>query len=97
MGSVSRRGANTSAAAPAPRSALVTKLASGDCASPGDYAAAWNFGYDGDGTRVSQLCTAYVDGEPQTPVFTAYFMGGACEVFGTLEGSAFASAGLIKY
>jgi hypothetical protein len=45
--------------------------------------ATWDFGCDGDGTRVSQLYTAYIDGQPQTPVLTAYFMGGAYEVLGT--------------
>ena len=44
----------------------IIKLSSGDCTTPGNYAGVWNFSYDGDGTRVGQLYTPYVDGQAQT-------------------------------
>ena len=63
------------------RLSSVTKLVDGNCTTPGNYAGIWNFAYDGDGTRVGQLYTPYdQSGNPQTPVLTAYFMGGAYEV-----------------
>jgi len=50
------------------------------CAAPGNYAAKWDFGYDGDGTRTSTLYTPYTAGAPQTAVLTAYYFGGAYEL-----------------
>ena len=65
------------------RVASIAKLASGNCATPGNYASKWDFGYDGDGTRTSTLYTPYVSGAPQTAVLTAYYFGGAYEVTGS--------------
>jgi len=48
------------------------KLASGDCAAPGNYLTKWDFSYDGDGTRATTLTTPYEEGVPQTAVLTAY-------------------------
>lgn len=61
------------------------------------YSAVWNFSYDGDGMRVAQLFTPYVNGQPQTDVLTAYFIGGAYEVGGTLNGTTFTQTGVKKY
>jgi RHS repeat-associated protein len=58
----------------------IIKLASGDCAAPGNYAFKWDFGYDGDGVRVFTITTPYDEmGMPLTPEWTAYFFGGAYE------------------
>src|SRR3990172_2262470 len=56
------------------------KLASGDCATPGNYLAKWDFSYDGDGVRAATLTTPYEEGVPQTAQLTAYYFGGAYEV-----------------
>ncbi len=64
------------------RLSSLTKLASGDCSTPGNNAGVWAFSYDGDGTRVAQLYTPYLDGQPQTDIITTYFLGGAYEVTG---------------
>ena len=62
------------------RLALVKKIASGTCASPTTLSREWDFAYDGDGMRVSQLTTEYDgNGNPLTPVLTVYFMGGLYE------------------
>ncbi len=62
------------------RISSIIKLASGTCATPGNYTAKWDFGYDGDGVRVSTLLTPYdANGAPLTPELTAYFFGGAYE------------------
>jgi RHS repeat-associated protein len=54
----------------------------GDCTSPGNYAAKWDFAYDGDGVRVATLTTPCENGSPQSPVLTAYYFGGMYEVTG---------------
>ena len=71
----------------------VAKFASGDCTTQGTQLAAWNFGYDGDGTRTAQLYTPYVDGNPGTPVVSAYFFGGALEVTGGAAKKYYSFAG----
>ncbi|MEW6093469.1 MAG: LamG-like jellyroll fold domain-containing protein [Chloroflexota bacterium] len=43
-----------------------------------DVTASWAFTYDGDGARVKQVYTTYV--EPVTQITTYYFFGGAYEV-----------------
>jgi hypothetical protein len=60
--------------------------ASARCMAPGLYQVVWNFSYYDDGTRIGQLYQPYdSDGNAQTPVLTAYFMGEAYEVNGTRE------------
>ena len=62
------------------RISSIAKLASGDCAAPGNYATKWDFTYDGDGTRTATLITPYdANGQPQTASLTEYFFGGALE------------------
>jgi putative lipase involved disintegration of autophagic bodies len=39
----------------------IQKLASGTCINPGNRTAKWDFGYDGDGIRTSQLYTPYIN------------------------------------
>ncbi len=71
------------------RIASIAKLASGDCSTPGNYAAKWDFGYDGDGVRTSQLYTPYnASGEPQGATVTSYFFGGALESSGAAGSSS---------
>ncbi len=65
------------------RISSISKLASGDCTTPGAYLRKWDFVYDGDGVRISTLVTPYVSGQPQTPTITAYYFGGAYEVTGS--------------
>ncbi len=88
------------------RLSSVQQVATGTCASPTTYAAKWDFAgacperaqrsrRDGDGTRVTQLYTPYVDGQPQTPVLTVYFMGGAYEVTGGAVRKYYAIAGMM--
>ena len=80
------------------RISSIVKLASGDCTNPGMYQAVWNFSYDGDGTRVAQLYTPYdSNGNAQTPMFTAYFAGGAYEVTGTTDSTTFTQTSVKKY
>jgi hypothetical protein len=55
------------------RIASITKLVDGDCGTPGNFSAKWDFAYDGDGIRTSTLYTPYAEGQPQTAVLTAYF------------------------
>lgn len=63
------------------RISSITKLASGDCTTPGNSAAKWDFAYDGDGTRVATMTTQYdVNGVPTGSEWTAYYFGGAYEV-----------------
>src|SRR5574341_1150759 len=77
------------------RLSSVQQIASGTCASPTTFSAQWDFAYDGDGTRVSQLYTPYdANGNPQTPVLTVYFMGGAYEVTGSVVRKYYAIAGM---
>jgi len=74
---------------------VVTKRASGNCTSPGTFAAQWNFSYDGDGTRVAQSYIAYdSSGNPGTPVITAYFMGGLYEMSGSQVKKYYSIAGM---
>ncbi len=49
------------------RIASVQKLVSGDCATPGDFAAIWDYLYDGDGVRTATLFTPYLDSHVLTP------------------------------
>ena len=80
---------------PENRLSVVQKLASGNCTSPGTFAAQWNFSYDGDGTRVAQSYIAYdSNGNPGTPVITAYFMGGLYEMSGSQVKKYYAIAGM---
>ncbi len=65
------------------RIASIAKLATGDCSTPGTYAAKWDFTYDGDGTRTGQAYTAYINGTGQPPVITRYYFGGAYETTGS--------------
>ena len=74
---------------------VVTKLASGNCSAPEKFAAQWNFSYDGDGTRAVQSYTAYdLNGNPGTPVFTEYFMGGLYEMSGSQVKKYYSMAGM---
>ena len=66
-----------------------TKLASGDCTSPGNAVLKWDFGYDGDGVRVATVTTTYdANGNPDGSSWTSYYtfaslsasFGGAYEV-----------------
>jgi len=75
----------------------VEKFDTGDCTTHSTQLAAWNFGYDGDGTRTAQLYTPYVDGVAGTPVVSAYFFGGSYEITGTLSGETFTLTGSTKY
>src|SRR5258706_9534158 len=62
----------------------IAKLASGDCTTPGNYVAKWDFAYDGDGVRAATLITPYDgSGQPQTPTLTVYYCGVAYEVTGS--------------
>ena len=61
------------------RIASITKLAGGDCATPGIYATKWDFSYDDDGTRTSTLTTPYQGVQPGTSSLTSYFFGRAYE------------------
>ena len=54
----------------------------------------WNFSYDGDGNRVAQAYVPYSSGNPGTPVFTEYFMGGAYEVSGSSVKKYYSIAGM---
>jgi len=65
------------------RIASIAKLASGSCASPGNYSAKWDFTYDGDGVRTGQSYTPYTNGTPGTAVITRYYFGGAYETTGS--------------
>jgi RHS repeat-associated protein len=65
------------------RISSITKLASGDCTTPGLYDLTSDFVYDGDGVRTVTAATQYVAGVPQTPVITSYYFGGAYEVTGS--------------
>ncbi len=77
------------------RLSVVQKLASGNCTSPGMFAAQWNFSYDGDGTRVAQSYIAYdLNGNPGTPVLTEYFMGGLYEMSGSQVKKYYSMAGM---
>ena len=77
------------------RLSVVQKLASGNCTSPGTFAAQWNFSYDGDGMRVAQSYIAYnSNGDPGTPVITAYFMGGLYEMSGSQVKKYYSMAGM---
>ena len=77
------------------RLSIVQKLASGNCTSPGTFAAQWNFSYDGDGTRVAQSYIAYdLNGNPGTPIITAYFMGGLYEMSGSQVKKYYSIAGM---
>jgi hypothetical protein len=77
---------------------LHTGSACGDASPTLD--AQWDFAYDGDGTRVSQLYTPYVNGTPGTAVLTAYFipfqgtLGGAYEVSGSAVKKYYSIAGM---
>ncbi|MBI5906553.1 hypothetical protein HY857_00680 [Candidatus Saccharibacteria bacterium] len=62
------------------RIASIAKLASGDCATPGNYQTQWDFAYDGDGVRTATLTTPYVDGQPGAASLSAYYFGGTYEV-----------------
>jgi RHS repeat-associated protein len=42
-------------------------------ATPGSYASKWDFGYDGDGNRVSTLLTTYANGQVQSTELTVYY------------------------
>jgi RHS repeat-associated protein len=65
------------------RISSITKLASGDCTTPGLYDLTWDFVYDGDGVRTTTMVTPYdEEGLPETPTLTAYYFGGAYEVTG---------------
>lgn len=69
------------------RISSITRLASGDCATPGANTTQWDFAYDGDGVRVATLTTPYENGNPistQTELVVYYF-GGAYEVSGAGE------------
>ncbi len=61
------------------RTSSIAKLATGDCSTPGAYAAKWDFTYDGDGTRTGQSYTPYTNGQPGDVVITRYYFGGAYE------------------
>ncbi len=76
------------------RLASVKKLASGTCAAPGLSSAEWEFAYDGDGTRVSQVVTPYQAGQAQTPILTLYFMGGLYEETESVATKYYAIAGM---
>ncbi len=88
------------------RLSSVQKIATGTCASPTTLSAKWDFAgacperaqrsrRDGDGVRVTQLYTPYdQNGNPQTPVLTVYFLGGAYEVTGSAVKKYYAIAGM---
>ncbi|GAB1471733.1 hypothetical protein MASR2M66_26110 [Chloroflexota bacterium] len=61
------------------RISSIVRLASGTCETPGDYQTQWDFAYDGDGTRVSTMTTAYENGLPGGSSLTSYYFGGAYE------------------
>ncbi|HLO29291.1 MAG TPA: hypothetical protein VK249_09160 [Anaerolineales bacterium] len=75
------------------RIASIAKLASGTCSTPGNYAAKWDFTYDGDGTRTAQSYTEYTNGQPGSPVITSYFFGGALEITGSMVKKYYAFGG----
>jgi hypothetical protein len=55
------------------RISSIIKLADGNCSTPGNYASKWDFGYDGDGVRVSTLLTTYANGQIQSTELTVYY------------------------
>ena len=78
------------------RIASITKLASGTCAAPVNFANAteWDFTYDGDGVRTATLTTPYdTNGNPQTASLTRYYFGGALETSGTSVKKYYSFAG----
>ena len=46
------------------RTSSIIKLETGSCASPGNFAAKWEFFYDGDGVRAATRFTPYTSGTP---------------------------------
>ncbi len=75
------------------RIASIAKLVSGTCAAPGNYAAKWDFTYDGDGVRTAQSYTPYTNGQPGTVVITRYYFGGAYETTGSTWKKYYSFAG----
>jgi RHS repeat-associated protein len=69
------------------------RYASGTCAAPGNYAAKWDFTYDGDGVRTAQSYTPYTNGAPGAAVITRYYFGGAYETTGSTWKKYYAFAG----